>query len=245
MLEPVVRLSIRRRMLVRIVTTLAAWSIAFVIVLVLLLLFGRTLESFPPALNALVFTGVLVPLMGTLVMPFLAAVVSRLIANPAAAPILGAVLATSSRAALRPTSFEDRVPLGELRPDPPGGVVIHGSRGFHSVTPRMVVSDVAVAVDFLRAVFHATGELHVDRPTEIRIGDSLVMVTPADERDLFPAFLYVYVDDTDSAYRRAVAAGAESLEEPSDSPYGDRRAMVRDPFNNVFQIAHRREPSAL
>jgi len=103
----------------------------------------------------------------------------------------------------------------------------------------MVVSDVAAAVEFLRAVFHVTGEVHAGRPAEIRIGDSLVMVSPAGERGLFPAFLYVYVDDVDSAYRRAVGAGAETLEEPLETPYGDRRAMVRDPFGNVFQIAHR------
>ena len=112
--------------------------------------------------------------------------------------------------------------------------------GFHSVTPRMVVSDVAAEVEFLRSVFDATGEVHTDRPAEIRIGDSLVMVTPAGERALFPAFLYVYVDDADAAYRRALDAGALSIEEPLDTPYGDRRAMVRDPFGNVFQVAHRR-----
>jgi uncharacterized glyoxalase superfamily protein PhnB len=103
----------------------------------------------------------------------------------------------------------------------------------------MVVNDVAAEVEFLRTVFDATGEVHTDRPAEIRIGDSLVMVTPAGERELFPAFLYVYVDDADAAYRRALDAGARSIEEPLDTPYGDRRAMVRDPFGNVFQVAHR------
>ena len=111
--------------------------------------------------------------------------------------------------------------------------------GFHSVTPRMVVSDAAGAVEFLRATFDAVGEVEVGRPAEVRIGDSVVMVTPADERELFPAFLYVYVDDADLVYRRALDAGAVSLEAPLDTPYGDRRAMVRDPFGNVFQIAHR------
>jgi PhnB protein len=111
--------------------------------------------------------------------------------------------------------------------------------GFHSVTPRMVVSDVTAEVEFLRAVFDATGEVHVGRPAEIRIGDSLVLVAPAGERALFPAFLYVYVDSADATYRRALEAGAVSLEEPLQTPYGDRRAMVRDPFGNVFQIAHR------
>ena len=111
--------------------------------------------------------------------------------------------------------------------------------GFHSLTPRMVVTDVPAQADFLRAVFDATGDVQADRPAELRIGDSLVMVSPAGARDLFPAFLYVYVQDADRAYRRAMAAGAHSLEEPFDTPYGDRRAMVRDPFGNVFQIAHR------
>jgi|SRR5580704_4123533 PhnB protein len=103
----------------------------------------------------------------------------------------------------------------------------------------MVVADVRAEVAFLRAVFDATGEVHPDRPAEIHIGDSLVMVSSAGERQLFLAFLYVYVHDADLAYRRALAAGALSMEEPLDTPYGDRRAMVRDPSGNVFQIAHR------
>jgi PhnB protein len=105
----------------------------------------------------------------------------------------------------------------------------------------MVVADAQAQVEFLRVVFDASGEVHPDRPAEIRIGDSLVMVTSAAEREPFPAFLYVYVDDADSTYRRALEAGAVSLEEPLDTPYGDRRAMIRDPSGNVFQIAHRNE----
>ena len=113
-------------------------------------------------------------------------------------------------------------------------------RGFRSITPRIVVSDAAAQIAFLRTVFAATGEHHADRPAEMRIGDSVVMVTQAGARDLFPAFLYVYVDDADAVYQRALGAGAVSLEEPLDTPYGDRRAMVRDPFGNVWQIAHAR-----
>lgn len=110
---------------------------------------------------------------------------------------------------------------------------------FHTVTPRMVVSDAEAAVEFLRAVFGALDEIPAGRPAEIRIGDSLIMVSSAGERDVFPAFLYVYVDDADAAYHRAIGAGATSIEGPLDTPYGDRRAMVRDPFGNVFQVAHR------
>jgi uncharacterized glyoxalase superfamily protein PhnB len=101
---------------------------------------------------------------------------------------------------------------------------------------------VAAQVEFLRAAFDATGDIHPGRPAEMRIGDSLIMVTPATERDLFPAFLYVYVDDADHTYQRALAAGATTLEAPLDTPYGDRRAMVRDPFGNVYQIAHQTDP---
>ena len=103
----------------------------------------------------------------------------------------------------------------------------------------MVVSDAAAAVEFLRAVFGAAGDAHADRPPEMRVGDSLILVSSVGERELFPAFLYVYVDDADAAYHRAIAAGATSIESPLDTPYGDRRAMVRDPLGNMFQIAHR------
>jgi len=112
------------------------------------------------------------------------------------------------------------------------------SSGYHTVTPRMVVGDPRAAVEFLRTAFDATGDVPDGRPAEVRIGDSLVMISSAGERELFPAFLYIYVDDTDRAYERAIAAGATSLEAPFDTPYGDRRAMVRDPFGNLFQIAH-------
>ena len=73
----------------------------------------------------------------------------------------------------------------------------------------------------------------------MRIGDSLIMVSGMGERDPFPAFLYVYVDDADATYERALSAGASSIEAPIDTPYGDRRAMVGDTFGNVFQVAHR------
>lgn len=112
--------------------------------------------------------------------------------------------------------------------------------GYHSVTPRLVVRDVAGQIEFLRAVFSAAGDVEPGRPAEMRIGDSLVLVSAAGDRELFPGFLYVYVSDADAVYARALAAGAESVEAPLDTPYGDRRAMVRDPFGNTFQIAHRR-----
>jgi uncharacterized glyoxalase superfamily protein PhnB len=116
--------------------------------------------------------------------------------------------------------------------------------GWHTVTPRIVVPDPKSLVDFLKTVFHAQGECRADRPAEIRIGDSVVMVSDGGGlRHSMPAFLYVYVEDTDSAYERAMTTGATSLETPADMPYGDRRATVRDPWGNTWQIAtHRRNP---
>jgi PhnB protein len=112
---------------------------------------------------------------------------------------------------------------------------------FHSVTPRMVVRDAAGAVEFLRSAFGAIGHTQPSRPAEMRIGDSVVMVSQAGDREVFPAFLYIYVDDAENVYRRALAAGAVSVEEPWVTPYGDRRAMVRDVFGNLYQIATRND----
>ena len=110
-------------------------------------------------------------------------------------------------------------------------------QGWHSVTPRLVVHDTAMLVEFLKQAFSATGDFQTDRPSVIKIGDSLVMVSSVGPRDAMPAFLYLYVDDIDTTYQRALEAGAVSLEEPRDTPYGDRRGMVEDPCGNVWQIA--------
>jgi PhnB protein len=109
--------------------------------------------------------------------------------------------------------------------------------GWHSVTPRLVVHDPAKLVQFLKHAFGATGDFAADAPALVRIGDSIVMVSGVGPRDAMPAFLYLYVDDIDATYRRALEAGAVSLEEPEDMPYGDRRAMVKDPCGNDWQIA--------
>jgi PhnB protein len=111
-----------------------------------------------------------------------------------------------------------------------------GSPHPRTVTPRIFVDDVAGAVGFLREVFGATGELQEGRPTDVVLGDSVIMVSGTAERGAFPGFLYVEVADPDEVYRRALAAGARSIEEPADLPFGLRRAMVADPFGNVFQM---------
>jgi uncharacterized glyoxalase superfamily protein PhnB len=109
--------------------------------------------------------------------------------------------------------------------------------GWHTVTPRIVVHNAEQMVAFIKRVFGATGEYRIDSPSIIRIGDSVLMVSEAGLRNLAPSFLYVYVEDTDATFRRALEAGARSLEQPSDMPYGDRRGMVEDQWGNTWQIA--------
>ena len=109
--------------------------------------------------------------------------------------------------------------------------------GWHSVTPRIVVHDAFQFVEFLKHVFEATGEYVEERPAIIQIGDSKLMVNDAGVRDPTSAFLYVYVADTDAVYARALDAGAQTVEQPGPTPYGDRRCMVKDRWGNTWQIA--------
>jgi len=109
--------------------------------------------------------------------------------------------------------------------------------GWHSVTPRIVARDAEGLVAFLKRVFDATGDYRTDRPAQIKIGDSLIMISEAGVRTAMPAFLYVYVSDADATYKRAMDAGARTIETPTDTPYGDRRCMIEDRWGNTWQIA--------
>ena len=115
-------------------------------------------------------------------------------------------------------------------------------QGWHTVTLRLVARDPLKLIQFLKDAFAATGEYLEDRPTVVTIGDTMIMVSGvvtviSVAREPMPAFLYLYVGGTDETFRRAIDAGATVLEPPQDMPYGDRRAMVKDPFGNVWQIA--------
>jgi uncharacterized glyoxalase superfamily protein PhnB len=113
----------------------------------------------------------------------------------------------------------------------------HIPEGWPALIPRMFVDEPERLVAFIKQVFGATGSFHRARPTELRIGDSMLMIGTSLDRGPIPAFLYIYVEDTDATYRRALESGATSLEPPRDQPYGDRRAMVRDAWGNTWQIA--------
>jgi hypothetical protein len=80
---------------------------------------------------------------------------------------------------------------------------------------------------------------------KMRVGRSVVEMGEAHGPwQPMPTMFYLYVDDVDAAYRRALAAGAASMEEPAVQPYGERRAAARDAFDNQWyceQAASRRD----
>jgi uncharacterized glyoxalase superfamily protein PhnB len=117
-------------------------------------------------------------------------------------------------------------------------------QGWPAVTPRLITADVAGLVEFLKRVFGATGEVQAGRPAEMAIADSRILVSDgAGVRSATSAFLYVYVPDVDEVWRRAVEAGATTIEAPAGTPYGDRRAMLEDRWGNTWQVATRSNPA--
>jgi PhnB protein len=112
--------------------------------------------------------------------------------------------------------------------------------GYRTATPYLGVQGAARLIDFMKDVFAAEETTRMQMPdgsvghAELKIGDSLIMTGDAGE--LKPMVL-VYVPDVDATYDRALAAGAVSLREPADQPYGDRNAQVKDPLGNIWFIA--------
>jgi PhnB protein len=116
--------------------------------------------------------------------------------------------------------------------------------GYHTVIPYLVVPGVAKLIEFAKQAF-AAKEVHVSkRPdgtvqhAEIKIGDSIVMMGeggPGGKH--FPGMLYLYMEDMDAIYQRAIQAGAKSIREPADQIYGDRVGGVEDAFGNQWWIS--------
>jgi len=116
--------------------------------------------------------------------------------------------------------------------------------GYHSVTAYLVVDGAARLIDFLQQTFDAEEVERFAAPgnrvghAEVRIGDSVVMLGDAHgEHKAMKAMLYVYVDDVDATFQRALAAGGTSVQAPADHFYGDRSGGVKDPCGNVWYIA--------
>src|SRR5690606_36482240 len=111
--------------------------------------------------------------------------------------------------------------------------------GWPDVVPSIFVEEPERLYGFMVSAFGATADIQPGVPIEARIGESIVMLSDTSAREEQSACLYVYVRDLDHSYRVAVEAGAETLEPPRYTPYGDRRAMVRDPWGNTWQMATR------
>lgn len=101
---------------------------------------------------------------------------------------------------------------------------------------------------FLHQVFGATLLDRHDAPDgnpaylTIRVGDSVLSVMrPLEGGQPTRSAFYVYVPDASASHRRAIEAGARSVQEPVDAVHGDRMATVIDPFGNQWTIASRLE----
>ena len=106
---------------------------------------------------------------------------------------------------------------------------------YRTVTPYLLVSDADAELAFLKTAFGGTEANCQRNPdgavmhAEIVIGDSLVMLGQAGGPwKPRPAALYLWVEDVDATYARALQAGATSESEPEDKPYGHRNAGVID-----------------
>src|SRR5262245_57558421 len=104
---------------------------------------------------------------------------------------------------------------------------------YPTVTPYLIVSDAGALVTFLTKAFGAKEKFCDRRPdgtighAELTIGESLVMIGEAGGQwPPRPAALYVWVDDVDATYERALRAGGTSESKPEDKPYGHRNAGV-------------------
>ncbi len=130
----------------------------------------------------------------------------------------------------------------------------------HTVTPRLLVRGAADAIEFYRSAFGAEeigerfampgGEIvHA----EVRIGDSIVMLSDDPGDDASPArspahlggsvsaIMATHWENVDEVWDRAVKAGAEVLYPLEDQFYGERSGRLRDPFGQQWMLSERIE----
>ncbi len=125
-------------------------------------------------------------------------------------------------------------------------------KGYHTITPNIVVPAAAKAIDFYRKAFDAAEIMRMPGPdgrimhAELRIGDSVIML--CDEMPDMgakspkayggtPVSFYVYVEDVDAAWKRAVDAGAKAVMPLADMFWGDRTGRLEDPFGHSWSLA--------
>ncbi len=119
-------------------------------------------------------------------------------------------------------------------------------RDYSSVSPYLIVSGAEAVAEFLRQAFGGDRLRWIERPDgslmhgEVRVDDSVIMLGEAEragEWDPTPAQVHLYVPDVDEAFRRALRAGAEPVQEPERKDAPDRRAAVRGPSGHTWWIA--------
>jgi len=130
--------------------------------------------------------------------------------------------------------------------------------GHHTVTPQLTLDNAAQAIDWYKKALGAEEVARALGPdgkvmhAEIRIGNSLIMLNDevggAKSPKAIggsPASLFVYVEDCDALFNRAVAAGAKVPPGPmgqlADQFWGDRAGTIDDPFGYQWTIATRKE----
>jgi len=117
--------------------------------------------------------------------------------------------------------------------------------GYHTVTPFLTIPGAVELIEFLKQVFNAREKERIMMPNgalahaEVIIGDSVIMLGEpmGGECVPMPGAFYLYLEDMEAAYQRALAAGATSTMEPADQFWGDRLAAVKDRFGNVWNLA--------
>jgi PhnB protein len=125
-------------------------------------------------------------------------------------------------------------------------------QGYHTVTPSIVVRGAAEALDFYRKAFNAEETLRMPGPdgkiihAEFRIGNSVMML--GDEMPDMgaksplslggsPVSFFIYLENVDEAWQRAINAGAKQVMPLADMFWGDRAGCVDDPFGHHWWLA--------
>jgi PhnB protein len=127
--------------------------------------------------------------------------------------------------------------------------------GYHSVTPYLIIKGAADAIEFYKKAFGATELFRMDHQgkighAEIKIGDSPIMLSDeAPEMGYVgpttlggsPVSIMIYVEDVDTIFKQAIAAGGEQQKPVQDQFYGDRSGSLKDPFGHVWHVATHKE----
>ena len=116
--------------------------------------------------------------------------------------------------------------------------------GLQTVTPYLVVDDAAKLIEFMKNAFDGRVSFITRRDDNkimhatVRIGTSTIMVADTMEgMEPHTGMLYLYLEDADGVFRKAINAKATSVQEPKTEFYGDRAGAVKDEWGNVWWIA--------